>query len=142
MRKSRHRFFRIDFTYYFFDHGRYAVEKYGDQEYFGTRVFDDKNKGAYKWQTYKQVYDQALAIGEALKAHGHSAHENIGLFSVNRAEWMIAALGIYSQDMRTVALYATLGAEAVEYITTFADITTIFVSKKSLPSIIKLLDKV
>lgn len=120
----------------------FAVEKYPDKDYFGTRVFDDANGGKYKWQTYKQVYDQALAIGEALKTHGHSAHENIGLFSVNRAEWMIAALGIYSQDMRTVALYATLGAEAVEYITTFADITTMFVSKESLSSIIKLLDKI
>jgi len=118
-----------------------SVAKFASNEYFGTRVFDDANKGAFKWQTYQEVHDQALAVGAALKDRGHSKHENIGLFATNRAEWMIAALGIYSQDMRTVALYPTLGADAVEYITNFADITTIFVSKKNLPMLIKLLEK-
>eukprot|EP00474_Spongospora_subterranea_P008619 CRZ09077.1 hypothetical protein [Spongospora subterranea] len=113
-----------------------AAKRFPSKECFGTRVFDDISNGAYKWQTFSQVHDQAVAVGSGLVARGLSAEMNIGIFAPNRAEWMISAYGAYSQRMRVVALYATLGPQAVEFIVNHAELTTLFVAKENLAEVL------
>jgi long-chain acyl-CoA synthetase len=119
---------------------------------FGTRVYiyDDakesdklkvKGRGAFKWLTYKQVDERIQAVGKGIQELGIPAKSNCGIFSINRAEWCIAALGNYSCGYRTVALYDTLGDSAVEYIINHAELPLIFVAKDTLPKVLSGLEK-
>jgi len=45
----------------------------------------------------------------------------VGICSANRTEWTEVSLALYSQKMVTVALYDTLGGDAVEYILNHAE---------------------
>jgi long-subunit acyl-CoA synthetase (AMP-forming) len=42
----------------------------------------------YVWQTYKQVYARIKNLGSALFNRGYTSGENVGLFSINRPEWV------------------------------------------------------
>ena len=48
---------------------------------------------------------------------------------------MVAHLGNWSQSYRTVALYDTLGAQAVQYIVWHAELSVIYVEKDKLPAL-------
>jgi long-chain acyl-CoA synthetase len=130
-----------------------GVKKFGDEPCFGTRVFvyDDeksdttkkvvKERGDFKWLTFKQVDERVQNIGKGLQSLGIPEKSNIGIFSINRAEWCMASLGNYSCAYRTVALYDTLGDNAVEYIINHAELPVIFVAKDNIAKVIKSLEK-
>jgi long-chain acyl-CoA synthetase len=44
---------------------------------------------------------------------GLSKNASVGLFSVNRAEWMMGEYACFMQSFITVPLYDTLGVEAI-----------------------------
>ncbi len=100
------------------------------------------SRGDFAFASFKQVFEAATNFGRGLTTLGAKAESNIGIFSVNRAEWVIASLGFYSQNCRTVSLYATLGPNAVEYIINHAETPVVVVSKENLPSLVKLLPKI
>ena len=60
---------------------------------------------------------------------------NICIFSINRLEWVVAHLGNWSKSYRTVALYDTVGAQAVQYIVWHAELSVNCVEKEKLPSL-------
>jgi len=84
----------------------------------------------------------AKQVGSGLVSLEHKRHDNIGIFAENRAEWVISQLGIFSQAMRVVSLYATLGDKAVDYILNHAEIATCMVSKENLKHLMKSLPHV
>jgi len=117
-----------------------SINKFKDQQCFGYRPFTDPEnnptkRGAYKFDTYGAVGKQIFAAGNGLRALGFAKDSNIGIFSMNRSEWMIAHLANWSQSYRTVALYDTLGAQAVQYIVWHAELSVIYVEKDKLPQL-------
>ena len=94
-------------------------------------------RGEYIWETYAEIDEAAKDFGAGLVSMGYQPHTNVGIFSSNRTEWMVAALGLYSQNMRVVSLYASLGEGAVEFIINHADVPVVLVSKQNLPSLLK-----
>lgn len=96
----------------------------------------------YVHESYAEVESNALAIGRALVNLGMKAGQNVGIYSVNRAEWITCSLGFYSQNLRTVSLYATLGPDAVEYIINHAETPIVIVSKENLPSLKRVIPKI
>ena len=66
---------------------------------------------------------------------GLGDNANIGIFSINRSEWMISHLANWCQNYRTVALYDTLGAQAVQYIVYHAELSAICVEKSKLAAL-------
>jgi long-chain acyl-CoA synthetase len=60
----------------------------GDKQFLGHRPIVDGVPQAYKWQTYNEVYARIKAVGSALIARGFKQEENLGLFSINRPEWV------------------------------------------------------
>ena len=50
---------------------------------------------------------------------------NIGLFSINRPEWVLAEHACYMYGFVTVPLYDTLGADAIEYIMKLAEVSIV-----------------
>lgn len=57
------------------------------------------------------------------------------------SQWVVTSLGLYSQNLRVVALYASLGENAVEFIVNNGDVGMVCVSKKELPNLLKALPK-
>lgn len=132
-----------------------GMSKYPDSNCLGTRTYitdgadsskymmDKKfvKRGDYVWESYTDVNAKAVKFGAALVGLGAKAGDNVGIFSINRAEWVIGALGLYTQKLRTVSLYATLGADAVEYIAAHADLEYIMTSRENLGSLVSLASK-
>lgn len=94
-------------------------------------------RGEYVWETYAEIDEAARDLGAGLVALGYPHHTNVGIFSANRVEWMVGALGLYSQNMRVVSLYPSLGENAVEFIINHAEVPVVLVSKQNLPALLK-----
>lgn len=86
----------------------------GDEKCLGARTGPNRE---YEWMTYNQVYDRVQAFGSGLLALGIKPGQdsNFGIFAQNKPEWVIADMACQMYSMVTVALYDTLGAEAVIY---------------------------
>eukprot|EP01084_Bolivina_argentea_P241919 405981_1 len=117
-----------------------AMEQYPSRRCFGYRPFTEPEKdisqrGTYKFDTYETIHKQVLAVGNGIASLGLGAQSNIGIFSINRPEWMVSHLGNWSQSYRSVALYDTLGPAAVQYIIWHAELSAIYVEKDKLPQL-------
>jgi len=66
---------------------------------------------------------------------------NVGLFSINRAEWVIAEQACYANRFVTVPLYDTLGDEAIEYIVGQTEMEAVFVSLQKYPQLFKMIER-
>lgn len=98
--------------------------------------------GEYQWQTYDEIYARMRNVGSALISRGFSPEENIGLFSINRAEWVISEYGCFWAGLVTVPLYDTLGDEAIEYIIKKCSIPLVFATCDKAIILAKLADKI
>ena len=114
----------------------------------GTRAYtveDGKKYGArgdYVWENYTDVNKDVMKIGGGLLGLGAVAGDHVGILSTNKAEWIKMQHGIYSQSMIVVSLYATLGADAVEYIANHAELKYIATGLDTLHTIVSLLPKI
>lgn len=91
----------------------------------GTRVYNHITNtfGGYEWQTYTEVSDRITRFGSGLtKVHQQTLglpdvtqRWGLGIWSINRAEWTIAAEACSAYNLVSVGLYDTLGPEAVVY---------------------------
>lgn len=119
---------------------KYGATNNPDGKCLGTRVYDmageKPKRGDYVWESYSSVQQTAIKVGCGLASLGLQNGSNVGIFAENRAEWVITQVGIFSQGMRVVSLYATLGDKAVEYIAKHAEMSTIFVSKSNLKALL------
>lgn len=122
-----------------------------DRPFLGTRPIDPKTgkRGAYVWQTYRQVSYRVNNFGSGLvhlakTVAGLSKLEQfpVGLWSTNRPEWCIADTACSSYNIFTVSLYDTLGADTVEYVINHAEISIIVTSADHIADLIKLSPKV
>ena len=69
---------------------RTAVSTYPNNPCLGHRVLDAKGQiGPYQYQTYKQVSDRIRNFGAGLRSLGIHDKSRIGLYAINRAEWVI-----------------------------------------------------
>ncbi len=88
---------------------RSAVKKYPTMPFLGTRTVTKGVVGAYQFQTYQQVAARINAVASGLAAFSFAAGDRVGLYSVNRADWIIAEQACFAQNLCTVPLYDTLG---------------------------------
>jgi len=114
-----------------FELAQRSFNLYPDAQCMGTRQFlgqlDPKVKkfGDIRWRTYSQVGVAANSFGAALRGAGlvPSSKEasleklttscSLAIFENTSEEWMIAALGAFSQSMIVTTIYSTLGMDAV-----------------------------
>ncbi|KAK7112665.1 long-chain-fatty-acid--CoA ligase 5-like isoform X1 [Littorina saxatilis] len=96
----------------------------GDGRFLGART---GSKRAYEWTSYNEVHDRMKAFGSGLFQLGVEPGQktHVGIFAQNRPEWVIADQTCQMYSMVTVALYDTLGAEAVVFVVNLCDITTV-----------------
>ena len=97
---------------------------------------------AYVWSTYSQVEAEARELGVGLAMLGYEPQTNVGIYSKNRHEWIATWLGLMSRSMRVVALYDTLGPDAVQFIIQHADTQCLFVDSDKLPALLHIIDSI
>lgn len=66
---------------------------------------------------------------------GQKKGSNVGIYAPNRAEWCTTAVALFCSGMRAVALYDTLGADAVAHIFEHAELEVIFCSKDKVKKV-------
>lgn len=90
-----------------------AADRFPKRRCLGRR---SGNKG-YKWETYQEVRRRAIALGSFLRSEcGVGKGDSVGLYSINRPEWVVAEQACNAFGHCTVPLYDSLGAEAVSHI--------------------------
>ncbi|KAH9314265.1 hypothetical protein KI387_022892 [Taxus chinensis] len=116
-----------------------AVDSYRDLKYLGTRVRMDGSVGEYKWMTYGEAGTARTAIGSGLVYHGIPKGACIGIYLINRPEWMVIEHACSSYSYISVPLYDTLGPDAVKYIVNHADIQVVFCVPDNLSNLMSFL---
>lgn len=129
----------------------HAYKKYGScnmmgkREYLGQHNKKQKHFGDASFRTYSQVKDATLKFGASLRAGGlvaspekatldqHSTSCTMAIFENTCPEWMIGALGAFSQSISVTTVYATLGIEAVIEAANDGNIRAILCNKTNVP---------
>lgn len=113
----------------------YAVETFRDCRYLGTRIRADGTVEDYKWMTYGEVCTSRTAIGSGLIYYGIPKGARIGLYFINRPEWIIVDHACAAYSYISVPLYDTLGPDAVQFIVNHATVEVIFCVPQTLSTV-------
>lgn len=109
------------------------------------RVFKKFKLGEYKWTNFIETELQAQYFGKGVRELGVKPRDKVVLFAETRAEWMIAAHGLFKQSCTIVTIYATLGEDGITHGVNETEVTTIITSHELMPklkSILKTIPKV
>lgn len=117
---------------------RDGVRRLPDNRLFGTRPVVDGKAGPYEWQTYAHVLKRVSDLASGLSQLNLPDGSRVGLYSINRAEWIIAEQASYARSWTTVPLYDTLGKEAVAYIAEQTEMPLLFASADRAANILKI----
>ncbi|CAL9148784.1 unnamed protein product, partial [Musa hybrid cultivar] len=124
------------------DNFEHAVETFRDYRYLGTRIRVDGTVGEYKWMTYGEAGTSRSAIGSGLVCHGIRRAACVGLYFINRPEWIIVDHACSAYSYISVPLYDTLGPDAVQYIVNHASIEVIFCVPQTLSILLSFLSQI
>ncbi|XP_065858677.1 long chain acyl-CoA synthetase 4-like [Euphorbia lathyris] len=116
---------------------RMSVEKYPNNLMLGNREIVNGKAGKYVWKTYKQIYDLVIKVGNAIRSCGVEPGGKCGIYGANSSEWIISMEACNAHGLYCVPLYDTLGANAVEYIISHAEVSIAFVEEKKIPELLK-----
>uniref|UniRef100_A0A2N9EK27 PX domain-containing protein n=1 Tax=Fagus sylvatica TaxID=28930 RepID=A0A2N9EK27_FAGSY len=92
--------------------------------------------GPFIWKTYKEVYDEVLRIGSALRASGAEPGSRVGIYGSNCPQWIMAMEACNAHSLVCVPLYDTLGPGAVNFILDHAEVDFVFVQDKKVKEIL------
>ncbi|KAK4793938.1 hypothetical protein SAY86_011932 [Trapa natans] len=110
---------------------RGSVDKHPQNKMLGWRTKSSSGKfGPYVWKSYKEVYEEVLQVGSALRASGAEPGSKIGIYGANSPQWIVAMEACNGHSLICVPLYDTLGPGAVNYIIDHAEIKFVFVQDK------------
>ncbi|XP_021277516.1 long chain acyl-CoA synthetase 4-like [Herrania umbratica] len=116
---------------------RMSVEKYPDNPMLGRRQIVNGKAGKFVWQTYKEVYDIVIKVGNSIRSCGVEEGGKCGIFGANCPEWIISMEACNAHGLYCVPLYDTLGAGAVEFIICHAEVSIAFVEEKKINELLK-----
>lgn len=114
-----------------------SSNEYKDRNFLGTRSITSGKPGPYEWKNYGEIWTQVENFSSGLIIRGLGLDENIGLFSVNRLEWVVTEYACYRAGLVTVPLYDTLGAESIVYICNITEMSHIVASKEKAMTILR-----
>ncbi|WJX54824.1 Long chain acyl-CoA synthetase 4 [Trifolium repens] len=116
---------------------RLSVEKYPNNHMLGTREIVDGKHGKYKWQTYQEVYDMVIKVGNSIRSCGYGEGVKCGIYGANSAEWIMSMEACNAHGLLCVPLYDTLGFGAIEFIISHAEVSIAFAEEKKIPELLK-----
>lgn len=119
-----------------------SVTKYPTNKCLGWRPRKD---AAFEWMNYSDLQERSLDFGSGLRARGmnevcsllwcpidNQKNRRLGIYSINRTEWIIAEQACYAYSFIPIALYDTLGPDACSFIIQDAQIEYIVSSIEKL----------
>ena len=126
---------------------RNAVSKYDDKLCLGTRkilgteeekqkdgkVFKKLNLGEYEWMSYREAFDVSCKFGRGLRGLGQQPRTPIAIYAETRAEWILGALGAFSQSIIVSTVYTNLGQEAICHSFNETEVSVVITSSSLLP---------
>ncbi|KAG0215432.1 hypothetical protein BGX28_010137 [Mortierella sp. GBA30] len=127
-----------------------SVSRYADLDFLGHRPYNaaTKSYGGYTWQTYGQVNQRVNAFGSGIMhlndiiLGGPQLNRwSLGIWSHARPEWFITEMSCNFFNLVSVALYETLGPDAVEYVINHAEIPIVVASANHIASLLENTDK-
>ncbi|KAI9003599.1 hypothetical protein BC832DRAFT_559366 [Gaertneriomyces semiglobifer] len=113
----------------------------GDSPFLGTRPITNGVPGPYVWQTYNEILRRVKNLASGIALRNVKVDANVGLFSINRAEWIIAEQACFYLSAITVPLYDTLGVDAIEFIANQAELEVIVATKDKAKILLDMKDK-
>ncbi|KAF0728158.1 hypothetical protein Ae201684_013984 [Aphanomyces euteiches] len=107
-----------DHTLTLWEFFKQALEMSGDANFLGTRTRDSSGKaGPYSWISYKQAEVRIGRIATGFQQRLKLKRQDVvGVFSKNRAEWVLTEYACNRMAYILVPLYDTLGPTVVPYI--------------------------
>ncbi|EPS73036.1 hypothetical protein M569_01718, partial [Genlisea aurea] len=120
----------------------HAVNDFRDYKYLGTRVRIDGTVGEYKWMTYGEISSARTAIGSGLYQMGIKPGACIGIYFINRPEWMVVDHACAAYSLISVPLYDTLGPDAGKFILNHAGIQALFCVPSTLNTLLTFLSEI
>lgn len=84
-----------------------------DEMQANGKLFKKLKLGEYTWRSFIETEQEACNFGCGMMKLGVRPKENVVVFSETRAEWMIAAHGLFKHSCTIVTIYATLGEEGI-----------------------------
>lgn len=118
-----------------------AVKRNPKNNMLGRREIIDGKAGSYTWLNYEEVYDTTIRIGSAMRSRGVNPGDRCGIYGSNCPEWIMSMEACNSQAITYVPLYDTLGANAVEFIISHAEVSIAFVQNKNISSLLACLTR-
>ncbi|MQL99606.1 hypothetical protein Taro_032332 [Colocasia esculenta] len=113
-----------------------AAKKYPNNRMLGWREFVNGKAGHYLWKTYKEVYEEVLQVGSALRQLGAQPGCRVGIYGANCPQWIVAMEACNGYSLICVPLYDTLGSGAVDYVIDHAEVDFVFVQDKKVGGIL------
>ncbi|KFK37492.1 hypothetical protein AALP_AA4G264400 [Arabis alpina] len=113
-----------------------SVDKFPENKMLGWRQIVDEEVGPYIWKTYKEVYEEVLQVGSALRAAGAEPGCRVGIYGANCPQWIIAMEACAAHTLICVPLYDTLGSGAIDYIVDHAEIDFVFVQNTKIKGLL------
>jgi len=116
--------------------------------YLGQQSPMVKKFGATTYKTFDMVKDESLKFGAALRKAGLTAAPEVAtldaittpcslaIYENTCNEWLISALGAFSQSVIVTTIYATLGMDAVADAVKEGVITAMLCNKRSVSNIV------
>ncbi|KAJ1896166.1 medium-chain fatty acid-CoA ligase faa2 [Kickxella alabastrina] len=123
----------------------------------GSRKFDPLTRkfGDYEWTSAAQAAELVEQFGCGLD-HVYQKHapaaattsddsgeqqQALGIYSINRPEWLLAEFAGFRSSKYSVALYDTLGTDSIEFIIEHSSVAVVVCSIDKVPKLLKLKDK-
>ncbi|KAF9585231.1 hypothetical protein BGW38_003322, partial [Lunasporangiospora selenospora] len=133
-----------------YDIWQHTVSKNADLEFLGHRPYNTvaQSYGGYSWETYRQINQRVNAFGsgvmhlnETILGNSQLNRWALGLWSHGRPEWFISEMSCNCYNLVSVALYDTLGPDAVEYIVNHAEIQIVVASANHISALLENAEK-
>ncbi|KAL1209146.1 Long chain acyl-CoA synthetase 3 [Cardamine amara subsp. amara] len=116
---------------------RLSVERSPNNPMLGRREIVGGKAGNYVWQTYKEVYDVVIKLGNSIRTIGVGKGDKCGIYGANSPEWIISMEACNAHGLYCVPLYDTLGAGAIEFIISHAEVSLTFSEEKKISELLK-----
>ncbi|XP_004288548.1 PREDICTED: long chain acyl-CoA synthetase 1-like [Fragaria vesca subsp. vesca] len=113
-----------------------SAQKFPGNRMLGWRKIVDGKIGPYVWKTYKEVYEEVLLVGSALRASGVELGSRIGIYGSNCPQWIMAMEACNAHSLICVPLYDTLGPGAVNFIIDHAEVDVVFIQDKKVKQLL------
>lgn len=91
--------------------------------------------GAYQWKSFSEADAEATNFSKGILELGVKPRDRVVIFAETRAEWMIAAQGLFKQACGIATIYATLGEDGIIYAINQTEVQTIVTSHELIPKL-------